>query len=121
MATDEKKMHSAKSILENISIPQKYMRRIMTNLSKANFIQSTHGREGGYVFLKKPESIFLSDIIEAVEGLEKYMGCVLGFNECSGDNACVMHNSWVSTRDKLMKTLTQTNLSKLKKNTAMKF
>ncbi len=113
MASNEDKIHSAKSILEKIKIPQKYMRRIMTDLSKNNFIQSTHGREGGYRFLKSPDSIFLSDIIEAVEGMEKYVGCILGFNECSGSNPCAMHNSWVDTREKLFQTLTKTNLSDL--------
>ncbi len=121
MASDKKQIFSAKSILDKIDIPQKYMRRIMTNLSKSNFIKSTHGRDGGYMFLKSPKTIYLSDIIESVEGLDKYLGCVLGFNECSGKNPCAMHNSWVDTRDKLFKTLTKTNLNDLNKKAYFKY
>lgn len=121
MATDYEKLYSAKSIIEKLKIPNKYMRRIMTNLSKSNFILSIQGRDGGYKFLKSPENIYLSEIIESVDGMDKYMGCVLGFNECSPEKSCAMHSSWVGTRDNLFNTLTKTNLSSLIKNSINKF
>ena len=121
MATDKNHIYSAKSIIEKLNIPQKYLRRIMTNLSKSNFIQSIQGRTGGYQFLTNPDNIFLSDIIESVEGMDKYIGCVLGFNECSDSNPCSMHNSWIETKEKLFHTLTKTNLSSLGLNSIDKY
>ena len=58
----------------------------MTDLSKAGLIKSVQGRDGGYSFNKKINNIYLSDIIDIVEGMEKYKGCVLGFDKCSDDN-----------------------------------
>ena len=50
----------------------------MTNLSKAGLVKSVQGKNGGYSFAQKADKIFISNIIEAVEGYEKYLGCILG-------------------------------------------
>jgi len=97
------------------------MRRNMTNLSKSNFIMSIQGREGGYKFMKSPDNIYLAEIIDSVDGIDKYMGCVLGFNECSPKSACAMHKSWTETKEKLFNTLSKTSLTNLIKNTIDKF
>lgn len=121
MASSENDLFSAKSILEVIIIPEKYMRRIMTDLSKHGFIQSIQGRDGGYRFLKSPNEIFISDIIDAVEGMEKYTGCLLGFEHCSGENPCALHNNWTETKEKLNQTFTTTTLASVKDNAFLKF
>ncbi|OFX21038.1 MAG: hypothetical protein A2033_10445 [Bacteroidetes bacterium GWA2_31_9] len=121
MATDYEKLYSAKSIVDKLNIPNKYMRRIMTNLSKSNFIMSIQGRDGGYKFIKSPDNIYLAEIIDSVDGIDKYMGCVLGFNECSPKSTCAMHKSWTETKEKLYNTLSKTSLSNLIKNTIDKF
>ncbi|MCK5539207.1 MAG: Rrf2 family transcriptional regulator [Bacteroidales bacterium] len=121
MAKSDKELHSAKYLLEQIDIPQKYMRRIMTDLSKNKFITSVQGRDGGYFFSKEIKDIFLIDIIDAVEGVESYIGCVLGFHECSDENPCAMHLSWVKTRDEIINTLTNTSLANIKNNDIFKY
>ena len=121
MAKSDKQLHSAKYLLEKIDIPQKYMRKIMTDLSKNKFITSIQGRDGGYFFSKEIKDIFLIDIIDAVEGIEAYVGCVLGFRECSDENPCAMHLSWVKTRDELIRTLTNTSLADIKYSDISKY
>ncbi|OFX59829.1 MAG: hypothetical protein A2046_06210 [Bacteroidetes bacterium GWA2_30_7] len=121
MATDYEKLYSAKSIVEKLNIPNKYMRRIMTNLSKNNFIVSIQGRDGGYKFMKSPDNIYLAEIIDSVDGIDKYMGCVLGFNECTPESSCAMHKSWTDTKEKLYNTLSKTSLANLIKDTINKF
>jgi len=121
MAISEKDLFSAKYLLEKINIPQKYMRQIMTELSKHNFITSVQGRDGGYFFSRDIKNIFLIDIIDAVEDIKLYTGCVLGFHECSDKNPCAMHLNWVKTRDELVNTLTTTSLYDIKNNEVSKF
>ncbi len=120
MARKPEELYPARHLVEQLKISDKYLRRLMTDLSKAGFIRSIKGREGGYVFAKNISEIHLSQIIDAVEGMEKYMGCVLGFGECSDDNPCVMHESWLPMREKLMnvlnnKTLADFNYNKINK------
>lgn len=121
MASSEGELYSAKSILEKISIPQKYMRRIMTDLSKHGFIQSVQGRDGGYKFLKNPSQIYISDIIDALDGMEKFVGCILGFEECSCKNPCALHESYLETKEKLHKTFSETNLLTIKNSSFLRF
>ena len=120
MAKNETELVSAKYLIDKLKISDKYLRRIMTNLSKAGLISSTQGRDGGYSFAKKSDEIFISQIIDAVEDYEKYMGCILGFSECSDNNPCAMHTTWVKTREKLAITLNKTSLYMLEHNTKIK-
>jgi Rrf2 family protein len=121
MANSNAELHCVKTLLSKINIPPNYIRRIMTNLCKYKFVASVQGRDGGYRMLKSPEKIFIADIIEAVEGLDSYFGCFLGFPECSCDNPCAMHESWVDTLGVLMKTLKTTSLTDLYYKEVMKF
>jgi len=120
MATSPDELFPARHLIEKLKISDKYLRRLMTDLSKAGFIRSIQGREGGYIFAKDISSIHISEIIDTVEGMDKYMGCVLGFDECSDSNPCVMHESWLPMREKFIdtlnnKTLADYNYSKINK------
>ena len=113
MAKEPKLLYSAKYLVSQLNISDKYLRRLMTDLSKAGFIRSIQGREGGYRFSKKIEQIFLSDIIDAVEGMNKYLGCVLGFEKCSNENPCVMHSTWKGVREEFIKVFQTKSLADL--------
>lgn len=102
MAKEPERLYSAKYLVEQLKISDKYLRRLMTDLAKAGFIKSIQGRDGGYSFAKNPGQIVLADIIDSVEGMEKYKGCVLGFDQCSDTNPCVMHASWVKVRQEFV-------------------
>lgn len=121
MARNPEGLFSAKSLVEKLNISDKYLRRLMTDLAKAGFIYSIQGRDGGYRFAKMPNEIFLSEVIDAVEGMKKYTGCVLGFEKCSDENPCAMHNSWVSVRAEFVKMFTTKTISELDINDVSKF
>lgn len=113
MAKEPNQQYTAKYLVETLHISDKYLRQLMTVLTKAGLISSTQGREGGYSFAKKPSSIYLSDIIDSVEGMKKYSGCILGFEHCSDENPCVMHNIWVKSREEFTHTFTRKTLDML--------
>ena len=121
MAKEPEKLYSAKYLVEQLKISDKYLRRLMTDLSKAGFISSVQGREGGYKFAKRLNEIYLSEIIESVEGMEKYMGCVLGFNQCSDENPCVMHATWSKVRAQFVKTFQNKTLADFNFNEINKY
>ena len=121
MARNPERKYAAKYLIEQLKISDKYLRRILTTLSKEGIITSSQGREGGYTFQKKIQDIFLSDIIDATEGMEKYLGCVLGFKECSDENPCAFHRQWVTTRAKIVHDFQETSLADLNLNANIKF
>lgn len=121
MAKEPAKLYSAKYLVDQLKISDKYLRRLMTDLSKAGFIRSIQGREGGYQFAKRLNEIYLSEIIDSVEGMEKYMGCILGFQQCSDENPCVMHASWIHVREKFIETFQTKTLADFNFNEINKY
>lgn len=113
MMKDPERMYSASYLIDELKISDKYLRRIMTNLSKAGFIKSIQGRDGGYVFNKDVDKIFVSDIIDVTEGLSKHLACVLGFEKCSDQNPCALHFVFQDIKNEFVRKATSLPLSKL--------
>lgn len=99
---------------ENLGIPMKYLQRILTDLSKAGFINGSRGRTGGFVFAKSPEEIHLSDVVNAIEDMKGFDTCIMGVTDCQMTNKCILHDSWAESRDLLVKSLTGKTLSDFK-------
>ncbi len=115
MSLHETEMQSAEQLFEKLKIPKKYLQRILTDLTRSGFIKSTRGRNGGFSFAKNTDQIFLSEIIASTEGIDWTPKCIFGFGECAFDNACAMHDIWCNTHNSLIKKLSETRLSDLKK------
>lgn len=113
MAKCPEQLHTAKDLVAKLNISDKYLRRLMTKLSKSGFIKSVQGREGGYLFIQPIEQIFVSQIIDAVDGLDKYMGCILGFEECSDENPCALHKKWAFVREDILNFFQTTSIAEM--------
>jgi len=113
MALNSKTQLSAKNLYEELQIPKRYLMRLLTDLSKSGFITATRGRSGGYVFARPLESIHLSEIIDSVEGLVPFEGCVLGSPVCPVDKPCPMHQIWEKPKQTFLETLKNTTLADL--------
>lgn len=111
MAKEPDQLYTAKQLVKELKVSDKYLRRLMTDLSKSGFIRSVQGREGGYIFVKNTNDIFLFDIIDSVEGMDKLNGCVLGFEMCSCTKPCAMHDTWQHVRAELNRVFSETKLS----------
>jgi Rrf2 family protein len=121
MAQNPERKYAAKYLVEQLKISDKYLRKILTTLSKRGIIKSTQGREGGYTFQKNIQDIFLSDIIDAVDGMGKYLGCILGLSNCSDANPCALHFKWVAARTKIIHHFQETSLADLNLKGNIKF
>ncbi|MDD5184566.1 MAG: Rrf2 family transcriptional regulator, partial [Paludibacter sp.] len=64
MAKVPDQLYTAKQLVKELKVSDKYLRRLMTDLSKSGFIRSIQGRDGGYTFIKNPDDIMLYDIID---------------------------------------------------------
>ncbi len=121
MINSDMQVFSAKYLIETLGVPDKYLRKLMTDLSKNGFIRSMQGRDGGYTFAKNANKIYISQVIEAVEGMDRYKGCIMGFGECSDDNPCSLHENYAPIKDQLINFLSTTAISELKSTNVLKF
>lgn len=113
MAKESSRLYTAKYLVEELNISDKYLRRIMTNLSKAELVKSVQGRDGGYKFAKETSQIYLLDIVSAVDVITKYTGCVLGFENCSESDPCAIHHKWKNSRDYMLEIFTSFSLDQI--------
>lgn len=110
MAKNEKALYSAQQLHKDIEVPERYLRRLLTDLSKSGFIKSIQGRQGGFTFARDISRIFLIEIVEAIDGSASLDSCILGYESCAFNHSCPMHNIWEETKKKVIETLTKTSL-----------
>jgi len=94
-------LYSANRLHKILNIPYKYLGRLMHTLAEAGFLEVEQGKMGGYQINPVKNQIFLYEIIGAIEGLENYERCVLGFPECSNENPCSLHKIWLLQQQNL--------------------
>lgn len=113
MANSPDKGTNALELHKALNIKLQYMRRVLTTLANKGFVISNRGRSGGFRLAKSPNEILLSDIIDAMEGLENFKGCVLGFKDCRRIDVCKMHSVWMESKNTILATFSNTRLSDL--------
>lgn len=114
MATRNESMYSAEYLHQQLNIPRRYLRRLLTELASHGFLKSTSGRNGGFVFAKDLNEINLALVINTLEGSDGSCTCILGYKRCDNDQPCVMHDSWIEARSNMVETLTATTLADIK-------
>lgn len=120
MAMDESGLYTARYLYKKLEIPQPYLRRLLTDLTKSGIISSIQGKNGGYIFSKGIGDIYFSDIIDAVEGEQVYNACIFGFDECAFEAPCAMHDRWEEVKSKTLEVLSTTSLADIKNESAMR-
>jgi Rrf2 family nitric oxide-sensitive transcriptional repressor len=114
MALDESRLYSVDEIFEKLQIPYRYLRKLMTNLSKSKFIDSIQGKNGGYKISGKLSDIKLLDLIEVIDPEYLSGKCFFGIANCALDSTCLMHDKWTDVRTQINTILANTSLADIK-------
>ena len=82
------------SLRQSISIL--YLEQIFLKLKRNNIVKSTRGIKGGYVLVKNPKQIKLSEIFLALDEKVKTIGCEKHSKKgCNGRSSkCITHYLW---------------------------
>ena len=73
---DEGSYIRLKDIAERQNITLKYMEQIMPLLTKAGYVRSYRGNNGGYMLARKPEEYTVGDILRTTEGSMAPIACI---------------------------------------------
>jgi Rrf2 family protein len=112
---------SAELLHKELNIPRRYLRLLLTDLSKHGFIASNRGRAGGFQLSSDAHLISVADVIDKLEGLSSYEKCFFGIENCRNSTPCAMHKAWSETRETLVNSLTNTSIHDLGKDSVIKF
>jgi Rrf2 family iron-sulfur cluster assembly transcriptional regulator len=111
---------SAEEISKVLKIPREFISKILQSLKDSGLINSSKGKSGGFSLAKSSSRIKLIDIVAAIDGLELFDNCVLGFPECSPTHPCPVHDTWGTLRTQAYDMLNSETIDKLKEKTLHK-
>ena len=80
---------SLKDIARRQEISDKYLEQIIHQLSKAGFVQSARGAQGGYRLTRTPEEYTIGEILRTVEGSLAPVSCLDCKTPCDQVDSCI--------------------------------
>jgi Rrf2 family transcriptional regulator, iron-sulfur cluster assembly transcription factor len=113
-AFEDDRVYPAEDISKKLKIPKEFISKILQSLTEVGLIKSKKGKAGGFKLAKDPKIIKLIDVVEAVDGLESFNNCVLGFPNCSQEKPCPVHDRWGELRIRVYNMLSSETLDKFR-------
>lgn len=120
LSTKEKRLFNATEVSKELKVPKEFVSKVLQILTNSGIVGSKKGKNGGFYLSKQPVEIKLIDIVAAIDGLDLFKTCVLGFPGCSHEAPCPVHNKWGKLRDDAFKMLSEETLEDLKEKTKNK-
>lgn len=116
----EKVIFNAEEVSKELKVPKEFVSKVLQILTNSGIVGSKKGKSGGFYLAKSPSNIKLINIVEAIDGLDVFKSCVLGFPGCSSEKPCPVHDKWGHLRDEAFKMLSDETLEQLKEKTIQK-
>jgi Rrf2 family transcriptional regulator, iron-sulfur cluster assembly transcription factor len=83
-----KKIVPLSEIAESQDVPEKFLAKIFQNLTKKGIVSSHRGAKGGFSLNKKPSTITIKDVVEAIQGPYHLIRCLYDRDCCEKYDQC---------------------------------
>ena len=103
----------ATSIAEKIDAPRNYLGKLLQQLSRDGLLESQKGLGGGFRLARKARDISLLNIVDPIDQINRWSGCILGNEVCSEDHPCVIHHRWKEVKEAYLRLLQDTTIAEL--------
>ncbi len=100
--SDEKNRIGVKTIAEELETPQPFLAKLLQQLAKSDLVSSIKGPNGGFYLTEENTDSSLWEIIECIDGVDKFDHCFLGLSKCSDENPCPVHFIVSPFKEKLL-------------------
>ena len=100
-------------LVDELGITRPFLRKIMQLLAKADVILSYKGNKGGFRLIKKPEDIYLIDLIEIFQGNFSLNECLLNKDICPNKGNCILKDKVDGIEEKVKTELGSIDLRSL--------
>lgn len=98
--SNEQEFVSIKKVSKRQDISEKYLEQIVAQLSRAGYVRSTRGAQGGYCLTKEPDQYTVGMILRLIEGNLSSVSCLEDNpNKCRRCNNCVTLEVWQQIND----------------------
>ncbi|NUQ61857.1 MAG: Rrf2 family transcriptional regulator [Pirellulales bacterium] len=103
----------AGEIADQIKAPRNYLGKLLKILADEGVLESQKGKGGGFRLAREAERITLFDVVEPIDHVSRWGGCLLGGSRCSDETPCAVHFRWAGVRDVYLKFLKGTTVADL--------
>ena len=91
---------SLKTVAERQDISMKYLEMIVSGLKKAELVESSRGKEGGYRLSRSPSEYSVGEILRSLEDNLAPVACIKDGNiHCEQASACMTVPMWKELDD----------------------
>lgn len=97
----------------SMQIPERFLPRVMTDLTRAGLVEGRTGRTGGYRLARPAAGITLLDVISAIEPEPDARACVLRGGPCGLDGRCAVHDAFTDAREAMLQRLDTVSLEEV--------
>jgi Rrf2 family protein len=103
----------AAKIAQEVGAPPNYLGKLLKTLAQEGLVESQKGLGGGFRLARAAKTITLLDIVEPIEHVSRWSGCILGRPECSEADPCAIHHRWKTVRTAYLQMLERTTIAEL--------
>jgi len=89
-------------IAEELQLSFYQLTKVAQRLIRDGLIKSYTGPNGGVELAKPPNEISLLDILRSNNEVAFVDRCILGLEECGGENPCALHDYWASVKENML-------------------
>jgi Rrf2 family protein len=79
---------TAAEMVAKLKIPRPFLRKIMQQLNRAGVVRSTRGIGGGFILVREPDKVRLTDIAKIFQGSFKLNECSFKKSLCGNRKIC---------------------------------
>lgn len=102
-----------KAIAQRQEISDKYLEQIINVLSKAGFVQSARGAQGGYRLTRLPSEYTVGEILRLAEGSIAPVACLECKDSCDKMDSCITIGIWRKMQQAIDEVVDNTTLADL--------
>ena len=113
MAENKKEITSVSELVEKLKIPRPFLRKILQALNKKGVLVSFKGKSGGFKLRRKPQDIFITDLIEVFQGPLKLNKCIFKKKLCSSMDRCILRGKIGEIEQRVVSELRLINVESL--------
>jgi Rrf2 family transcriptional regulator, iron-sulfur cluster assembly transcription factor len=106
---------SARLMSTEHKVPYPLTCKLLQRLTHAGFVESEMGAKGGFRLARRPETIKVSDVVEAIQGPICVNKCSDGSYKCPVKCSCGMHPKMIELQNQIHEYLYSLNLGEFVK------
>jgi len=88
IARNKDRIVSVTELVKELDIPKPFLRKILQLLSTSGVLKSYKGKNGGFELARKPEKIYLLDLMGIFQGKFKLSECLFKKKICPNQISC---------------------------------